>query len=224
MLRQVFNKLLVLFGKKYIVNDAVSNKQLRQVLFKRFLMLFRGIVKIRGGVFLGKKVKINNLNNFSFGPNCTIEDYVVFDCFAQEKVSIGSGVKIGAYTMISITSHLEHIGKGLKIGSNSSVGEFSYFGCAGGVEIGDDVIMGQYISFHSQNHNYEDKTKKIRLQGVNSKGIFLGNNIWVGSKVTFLDGAFVGDNSVVAAGAVVSGHFPPNVVIGGVPAKILKQL
>ena len=48
--------------------------------------------------------------------------------------------------------------------------------------------------------------------------------VWVGSKVTFLDGSEVGNNSVVAAGAVVNGKFPPNVVIGGVPAKVIKEI
>ena len=52
----------------------------------------------------------------------------------------------------------------------------------------------------------------------------IGNNIWIGAKVTLLDGSKVGDNSVIAAGAVVSGVFPNNVVIGGVPAKILKTI
>jgi acetyltransferase-like isoleucine patch superfamily enzyme len=84
--------------------------------------------------------------------------------------------------------------------------------------------MGSYISFHSENHNYEDTSKLIREQGVTSKGIKLGNNIWVGAKVTFLDGCQVGNNSVVAAGAVVNGIFPDNVVLGGVPAKILKSI
>lgn len=66
--------------------------------------------------------------------------------------------------------------------------------------------------------------KLIREQGVNSKGIKLGNNIWVGAKVTFLDGCEVGNNSVVAAGAVVNGVYPDNVVIGGIPAKVIKTL
>jgi acetyltransferase-like isoleucine patch superfamily enzyme len=64
----------------------------------------------------------------------------------------------------------------------------------------------------------------IREQGVTNKGIVIGNNVWIGAKVTFLDGCKIGNNSVVAAGAVVSGVFPDNVVIGGVPAKILKEL
>nr|WP_262896775.1 acyltransferase [Flavobacterium macrobrachii] len=84
--------------------------------------------------------------------------------------------------------------------------------------------MGSYISFHSENHNFSDTTKLIREQGVTSKGIKLGNNIWVGAKVTFLDGCVVGDNSVVAAGAVVNGIYPDNSVIGGVPARVIKKI
>ena len=110
------------------------------------------------------------------------------------------------------------------MGNNSAIGDYTHFGASGGIEIGNDVIMGSYISFHSENHNYQDSSKLIREQGVTSKGIVLGNNIWVGAKVTFLDGCKVGNNSVVAAGAVVNGEFPDIVVMGGVQAKILKNI
>ena len=81
-----------------------------------------------------------------------------------------------------------------------------------------------YINIHSENHNFANTTKLIREQGVTSKGISIGNNVWVGAKVTFLDGCVVGNNCVVAAGAVVNGVFPDNCVIGGVPAKIIKNI
>ena len=84
--------------------------------------------------------------------------------------------------------------------------------------------MGAYISLHSENHNYEDPNKLIRDQGVHSIGIKIGNNVWVGAKATFLDGCIVGNNSIVAAGAVVNGIYPDNSIIGGVPAKILKKI
>ena len=76
---------------------------------------------------------------------------------------------------------------------------------------------------HSENHNFEDINKPIRLQGVNHKGIKIGNNCWIGAKATILDGAEIGDGCVIAAGAVVRGKFPNNVVIAGVPAKIVKR-
>ena len=133
-------------------------------------------------------------------------------------------VKIGMYSKLLSTSHLATFGKGLKMGNNSAIGDYTHFGAPGGIEIGNDVIMGSYISFHSENHNFSDTTRLIREQGVTSKGIKLGNNIWVGAKVTFLDGCVVGDNSVVAAGAVVNGIYPDNSVIGGVPARVIKTI
>src|SRR5690606_14434603 len=107
---------------------------------------------------------------------------------------------------------------------HSAVGDFTHFGAPGGIEIGNDVIMGSYVSFHSENHNFSDTTMLIREQGVTSKGIKIGNNVWVGAKVTFLDGCVIGNHCVVAAGAVVNGIFPDNCVIGGVPAKIIKTI
>ena len=224
MLKHLLQYLLINFGKSYTLDKKISNKLVMSFMYKRTKMIIRGIIKTGRKIFVGKRVIILNSKNFKFGKNCTIEKDVSIDCYASKKLTFGNLVKIGAFTTISTTSHLSKYGIGLEIGDNSAVGEYSYFGCSGGVKIGNDVIMGQYISFHSENHNFEDNSKLTREQGVSSRGIELGNNIWVGSKVTFLDGSKVEDNSVVAAGAVVNDVFPPNVVIGGVPAKIIKYL
>jgi acetyltransferase-like isoleucine patch superfamily enzyme len=224
MIKRIFQNLLIKHGKSYKLDENISNKLVVSFIFNRLIMMLRGLVKTRRKIFFGKGVQVLNVRNFKFGNACTVEKQVLIDCFAQKKIVFGDVVKIGAFTTISTTSHLSKYGIGIEIGNNSAVGEYSYFGCSGGIKIGNDVIMGQYISFHSENHNFTDNSKLIREQGVTSKGIELGNNIWVGSKVTFLDGCKVADNSVVAAGAVVSEAFPKNVVIGGVPAKIIKHL
>ena len=187
-------------------------------------MLLRGFLKTGNKVFIGDKTQIYNSKNIVFGKSVTIEKHCVIDGFSSEKIIFGDCVKIGAFSNLSATSHLSKYGKGLKIGNNSAIGQFTEFGAAGGIEIGNDVIMGSYISFHSENHNFSDNTKLIREQGVTSKGIKIGNNVWVGAKVTFLDGCVVGNNSVVAAGAVVNGVYPDNSIIGGVPAKVLKTI
>jgi acetyltransferase-like isoleucine patch superfamily enzyme len=191
-------------------------------LIKRAFMLLRGYIKTGKKVFVGEHTKILNSKNIIFGKSVTIDKHTIIDGYASEKIILGDCVKIGAFSNLNSTSHFSKYGKGLKMGNNSAIGDYTHFGAAGGIEIGNDVIMGSYISFHSENHNYEDTTQLIREQGVTSKGIKLGNNIWVGAKVTFLDGCEVGNNSVVAAGSVVNGIFPKNVLIGGVPAKIIK--
>lgn len=112
---------------------------------------------------------------------------------------------------------------GVLLGNNTSFDDGLYIGAAGIVEIGSDVIGGRDIKFHAQNHNFNDFDRLIRLQGVNSVGIKVGNNCWIGSNVVFLDGADVGNGCVVASGAVVTKKFPDNSVIGGVPAHIIRR-
>lgn len=224
MLKKLFQRLLEKSGKNYLIDPQIPQKLILIQLKDRFFMLLRGFLKTRQKVFVGSNTKIYNSKNIVFGNNVTIDKHCTIDGFSSEKILLGDCVRIGPYSSLSSTSHMSKYGKGLKIGNNSSVGAFTQFGAAGGIEIGNDVIMGSYISFHSENHNFNDSSKLIREQGVTSKGIKLGNNIWVGAKVTFLDGCVVGNNSVVAAGAVVNGIYPDNSIIGGVPAKILKTI
>lgn len=224
MIRFIFQKLLDKSGKSYIIDSKIPKALIYITLSKRFFMLIRGYLKTGKKVFVGRNTIIHNVSNISFGKNVTIDNNCQIDGFSSEKIQFGDCIKIGSYSTLSATSHLSKFGKGLKIGNNSAVGQFTQFGAAGGVEIGNDVIMGSYISFHSENHNFKDNTKLIREQGVTSKGIKIGNNVWVGAKATFLDGCVVGNNSVVAAGAVVNGIYPDNSIIGGIPAKVIKSI
>lgn len=224
MIKSIFQKLLVKSGRNYTIDSDIPVRLFYNTLFKRVVMLCRGMIFTRKKIYLGKNCTITNKTNIQFGKNVTIESNSVIDGFAKNKIIFGDGVKIGSFSKLLSTSHLATFGVGMKIGNNSAVGDFTHFGATGGLEIGNDVIMGSYVSFHSENHNFSDSSTLIREQGVNSKGIKIGNNIWVGAKVTFLDGCQVGDNSIVAAGAVVNGVFPSNSLIGGVPAKLIKQI
>ena len=224
MLKKLFKYLLKKFGKTYVIDNSISNRLIISVFWQRFIMLCRGYIFLRKPVFVGRSVKVKNKSHVDFGNNCTLENYVKIDAYAKNKLQFGNNVKIGAYSIVSSTSHFSNFGKGFKIGNDSAVGEYSYFGSAGGIVIGENVIMGQYISFHSENHSYDNKNKSIREQETTSQGILLKNNIWVGAKVTFLDGADIGNNCIVAAGAVVKGKFPDNCLLAGVPAKIIKTI
>ncbi|MDO8336210.1 MAG: acyltransferase [Candidatus Saccharibacteria bacterium] len=166
---------------------------------------------------------MRNRKFITFGVGITIGEGVVIDGLSKNGVKIGDGVSIGPHSIIEGTGVISSIGVGCSIGQNSGIGAFSFIGAAGGVTIGSDVIMGQRISFHSENHRFDDIEIIIRKQGVTREGITVGDICWVGANVVFLDGSNIGAGSVVAAGAVVRGIFPPNCVIGGVPAKILRM-
>ncbi len=224
MIKKIYQKLLKKKGKTYQIDIRIPSKLLVYSLYKRLIMLSRGLLFLQKKVFLGKNCRVLNKKNIIFGKNVTLGEHTIIDAYASQKLIFGDNVNIGGYSSVSSTSHMSKYGKGLIIGNNSGIGRFTEFGAAGGIVIGNDVIMGSYISFHSENHNFLDVKKLIREQGVTSVGIILGDNIWVGAKVTFLDGCKIGNNCVIAAGAVVKGVFPNNVVIGGVPARILKEI
>ncbi|MFB0925629.1 MAG: acyltransferase, partial [Vicingaceae bacterium] len=90
--------------------------------------------------------------------------------------------------------------------------------------IDKNTIIGPYFSVHSENHSFSQNKELYRFQDVTRKGIKIGSNCWIGAKVTILDGVIIGNNSVIAAGAVVTRSFKDNVLLGGVPAKIIKVL
>ncbi len=166
MINRIFQKILLKTGKTYSIDESIPNKLLLSVLINRLLMLVRGLLILRKKVFLGGSCKILNKKNFFFGNNVTIEKHTILDGYAKNPIIIGNGVKIGAFSRLTTTSHLSKYGIGFKMGNNSAIGDFAHFGASGGIEIGNDVIMGAYISFHSENHNFRDTSKLIREQGV----------------------------------------------------------
>lgn len=156
------------------------------------------------------------------GADFSIDRNVYIDALSVKGVVFGDGCSVGMNTVIHCTSLLNDIGIGLRVGNNTGLGTHSFYGCGGGIIIGDNVMVGNYVSLHSENHIFSDKEKTIRSQGVSHQGIVIGNDVWIGAKVTILDGTNIGDGCVIAAGAVCRGSYPSNAIIGGVPAKVLK--
>ena len=74
------------------------------------------------------------------------------------------------------------------------------------------------------NHNFNDTTKRIDEQGVATKAVTIADDVWIGANAVVLPGVTIGQHSVVAAGAVVTQDVPPYSVVGGVPAKVIKNL
>ena len=94
----------------------------------------------------------------------------------------------------------------------------------GPVTIGSHVNLAQGITVTALNHNFEESNKRIDEQGVTTKPVIIGNDIWIGANAVILPGVSIGDHSVVAAGAVVTKDVPPHSLVAGVPAKIIKKI
>lgn len=90
------------------------------------------------------------------------------------------------------------------------------------VKFGDNVSIGPNCSFYTAEHPLDAKLRNTGLEY--AKPIKIGNNVWIGGSVTVLAGVTIGDNSVVAAGAVVTRDVPEDVLVAGCPARIIKEL
>jgi acetyltransferase-like isoleucine patch superfamily enzyme len=216
-------------GENFIIDSNFSTYDLMEKLSIYFSKQVRGIWHfpffISKKILIGKRVTLFSKRNIVFlGLNYHFDNDVYIDATSRNSIILGNNVSIQKRVIIECTGSLTKIGLGLILGNNVGIGSSSFLGCAGGITIGDNTILGNYVSMHSENHNYLDREIPIRLQGVNCKGIKIGNDCWIGAKVTILDGVNLGDGCIVAAGAVVTeGSFPPFSIIGGVPAKIIKE-
>ena len=111
-------------------------------------------------------------------------------------------------------------GRNIKLGRHVFINAGCCFQDQGGIEIGDNVQIGHQTVIATLNHDLNPEKRWNMIPAP----VKIGNNVWIGSHATILAGVTIGDNSVVAAGAVVNKDIPSNVVVGGVPAKIIKEI
>ncbi|RZM24376.1 MAG: 50S ribosomal protein L2 [Pedobacter sp.] len=129
----------------------------------------------------------------------------------------------GKYAIIRpVNSYGSEIGVGLKIGNNSSIGPYAYIGCSGYIEIGNNVIMSPRVSIYAENHLYDRPDLPIMKQGVKREFVIIEDDCWIAANTVILAGVTIGKGSVIAAGSVVTKSVPPNSVVAGVPARVIK--
>jgi acetyltransferase-like isoleucine patch superfamily enzyme len=108
------------------------------------------------------------------------------------------------------------------IGNNISINNNLFLCAANRIEIGDDTLIGQYVCIMDHEAHGIDPDKRRSIGKIGH--VLIGKNVWIGNNVTILKNSEIGDHSIVAAGAVVSGVFPAKVIIGGVPAKVIRKI
>jgi acetyltransferase-like isoleucine patch superfamily enzyme len=112
-------------------------------------------------------------------------------------------------------------GLNITIGNNAFINQGCHFMDMGGITIGDDVMIGPKVNLVSAGHPVAPSERR---NGIVAKPIVIGNNVWIGAAATILPGVTVGNNAVVAAGAVVSRDVGADTLVAGVPARKLKSL
>jgi acetyltransferase-like isoleucine patch superfamily enzyme len=109
----------------------------------------------------------------------------------------------------------------ISIGNHTHIGDRAYLRGGGKIMIGQWCQIANSVIIVTGNHNLNGK---LYYDNVSYKDVFIGNNVWIASNAIILSGVKIGDNSVVAAGTVVTKDVPENVVVAGVPARIIKKI
>ncbi|ADB38216.1 DapH/DapD/GlmU-related protein [Spirosoma linguale] len=113
-----------------------------------------------------------------------------------------------------------NFGQFISLGQNVFINHACSFLDIGGITIEDDVQIGPHVNLTSENHPLDPADRKTLIP----RPILIKRNAWIGAGATILPGVTVGENAIVAAGAVVSQDVPPNTVVAGIPAKVVKTL
>lgn len=111
-------------------------------------------------------------------------------------------------------------GRNIKVGKNVFINHACTFMDRGGITIEDDTKIGPKVNLITSNHPLDPAHRRE----VMSNPIWIKRNVWIGAAATVLPGVTIGENSVVAAAAVVTQDVPPNTVVAGVPAKVIRIL
>ena len=112
-------------------------------------------------------------------------------------------------------------GVDIRIGSNVFVNQNCTFYDLGGLDIADDVMIGPNVSIITTGHPLEPSQRRVATIG---KPIVIEKSVWIAAGATIIGGVTVGENSVVAAGSIVTKDVPPNTLVGGNPAKVIRSI
>lgn len=185
---------------------------LKRMAYKR---IFRTCGK---GLVVGTNCIFRHASKISVGTGVTIDDMSLIDARGSEERGIvfGDGVIINRNTIV------QSKGGDIIIGKSGSIGANSHVVSRGGIEIGEDTVIAGGCTIAAGTFDYSDLSRRIADQEMSTAGpIVIGENVWVATGVTILDGVRIGDDAIVSAGSVVAGNIPARSIAHGNPAKVV---
>ncbi len=195
--------------KFILIRPYLFYKKMKMILFNYILPNLSAIrkarIKNKGKSVFIQKTLITGSGNIEIGNGCMF------------------GYKPGGYFyngVIEIQPRYEN--SLIKIGNNVLTNNNLFICSANYIEIGDNTLIGQGVCIMDHEAHGTQADKRCELGTIGT--VKIGNNVWIGNNVTILKNTSIGENTIVAVGSIVSGNFPANVIIGGTPAKVIKQL
>lgn len=185
---------------------------------RRMFLKIRPIIIVLSFIFsvFGKKMNLLFFSIFRRMPGYIgqIVRYIFLKNCIKE---IGDNVTIGPGVYFKWPERI-------KIGNNVTINEMCYIEGVGEVHIGNDVAIAHASTIMSSNHTYDIKDLPMNLNPIVGSRIIIEDDVWLGCGVRILAGVHIKSRTIVAAGAVVNKSFEGNTILGGVPAKIIKNI
>lgn len=186
---------------------------LRRLLYPRLL----GSVG-RKPVF-GRDVVLRHPHKIHLGDEVIVDDNCLLDAKGADNsgIRIGNRVFIGRNTILSCKNGDIVLEDGVNIGFNCEIFSGSR------VTIGENGLLAAYCYVIGGGHEFQNVERPVQEQAAVSRGVRIDGNVWLGAGVKVLDGVHIGGDTVVGAGAVVTGDLPSRSVAAGVPARVVRE-
>jgi len=171
-------------------------------------------------------MNLNNAIQRFLIPQALINIYYMLRhrCFISLKaeVELSKNIKLAKKVTISSFTKIKATDGPLTIGTETGFATSCFVSTSyGGITIGDYCIFGPNVNIMSSNYITDALDIPFIKQGHVSKGVRIGNNVWVGAGTTILDGTVLEDNTIVVANSLVNRRYPANVILQGNPAKVI---
>ena len=186
-------------------------------------LLYRLMLHMDGLAAIESGVRLRFANHIRLGRGAYLDQGVYIHACPQG-VEIGAGTLVMHGAVLHVYNFRDLPHAGIKIGQDSLIGEYTVIRGQGGVTIGDRVYTSPMTQLIAVNHNFDDPTRPFVEQGITAQGIVVEDDVWLGSGAIITDGVRVGQGAVIAAGAVVTKDVAPHTVVGGVPARLIRQI
>jgi len=186
-------------------------------------VLYRLILHMDGMAAIENGVRLRFASNIRLGHGAYLDQGVYVHACPQG-VTIGRNTLVMHGAVLHVYNFRSIPHSGIAIGEDSLIGEYTVIRGQGGVTIGNRVYTSPLVQIVAVNHVFADPSRPFIEQGITAQGITIDDDVWIGSGAVITDGVTIGRGAVVAAGAVVVNDVAAHTVVGGVPARVLKQI
>lgn len=186
-------------------------------------LFYRLILQIDGWAAIERNVRLRFANFIRLGNGVYLDEGSYLHA-CPNGITIGDETIVMHGAVLHVYNFRDMPHSGITIGQNSLIGEYCVIRGQGGVTIGDRVYTSPFTQIIAVNHVFDDPNRPFVEQGITAEGIVIEDDVWLGASAVITDGVRIGKGAVVAAGAVVTTDVAPYTVVGGVPAREIKQI